>query len=271
VDLGGSEVTSLDNVDELMITWNSTGQVDTVSILLETTSNGLPQSIYAHTLNEGYRMWMPSSTLAAGTYYIRVQYDSDTYGLSSALTKTATEESNPCPSLDCNGHGICDYDTDYSCLCRYGWNGTTCEDAPEGITRIAGVIDVDEAYTTVTSNPTGFNVLFRADMAAALIVSTDQIEVIRYEQLTSPTMTRVHFYVLEGGEFQSSPHDFNTTTSLQNTITTMLGTSDSSLNRGVMDFSSATSTDPTLSSATSVAPSITAAIFMILSIIYGLF
>jgi hypothetical protein len=245
MDMAAQEVTSLDGTDFTLIVWNTTGDIATVNIILQREDNptALPIPIATHIVNSGEYLWEPPTTLATGTYYVRIEYDSDIFGRSTSMTKTSTEASG-CPSVDCNGHGQCDDDTNSTCVCRYGWGGTTCDMAPVDTTRISASVIVDTPYSTVMSDPTTFKTIFRTDMASALLVLSDQIEVVSMSTY-STNQTRVDFTVLMGSEFHPSPFGFNSTTTLTTTLQTMLSTSDSTLNRGVIEFASVVKEDTT--------------------------
>jgi hypothetical protein len=274
VDMVGQTLTSLDddNSDFALIVWNTTGDIDTVNILLERegSTTALPIPVATHIVNSGSYLWEPDTTLATGTYHIRIEYNSDVAGQSTSMTKT-TAETTQCPSVDCNGHGECDDDTNSTCVCRYGWSGTTCDMEPVDTTRIFASVIVDTPYSTVMANPTTFKTLFRTDMASALLVLSDQIEVTAILS-SSATQTRVDFNVLMASSFHPSPYAFNSTRTLTTTLQSMLSTSDSTLNRGVIEFSSVVkddTTDPTkpsLSAATSTTTHSVAATLVTLAV-----
>jgi hypothetical protein len=239
VDMNGDTLTSLDGVDLTLILWNTTGTIDTVNIVLqrEDDTSALPIPIATHIINAGEYLWEPPSTLATGTYHVQIEYNNQVTGRGRSLTKTTTLNSM-CPSLDCNGHGVCDDDTNGTCVCRYGWSGTTCEIAPADTTRISASVIVSTPYSTVISDSVTFKTLFRTDMAAALLVLSDQIEVTSMSPTKSGSETHVDFDVLMGSNFHPSPWAFTNTTTLSSSLQSMLTTSDSTLNRGVIDFSS---------------------------------
>jgi hypothetical protein len=275
-DMAGTSVTSLDGLELALIVWNTTGEIETVSIILERADDttALPIPIATHIVNSGEYLWEPSPTIASGTYYVRIEYGSDISGRSTSMSKT-TSTSSLCPSVDCNGHGQCDEDTNSTCVCRYGWGGTTCDMAPLDITYITASVIVDTPYSVVQSSPTVFNALFRTDMASALLVLSDQIEVTALSMGSTASQTRVDFRVLMGSAFHKSPFDFNSTSTLTTTLQTMLSSSDSTLNRGVIEFSSVVKEDsskPSLSAAFSTStPAVTAVIALIAVSVAALF
>jgi hypothetical protein len=273
MDMTAQTMTTLDGADLALIVWNTTGDIANVNILLqrEDSATALPIPIATHIVNSGEYLWEPSSTLATGTYYVRIEYDSEIFGRSTSMTKTTTEASG-CPSVDCNGHGQCDDDTNSTCVCRYGWDGTTCDMAPVDTTRVSASVIVDTPYSTVMTDPTTFKTIFRTDMASALLVFSDQIEVTALSS-ASTTQTRVDFNVLMGSNFHPSPWAFNTTTTLTTTLQTMLNTSDSTLNHGVIEFSSVVkdeTSQPTLSAASSISPAM-AAVTLVVAALAALF
>jgi hypothetical protein len=266
-DLGEVPITSLDGVDMAVVAWNTTGDIDTVSLLLEREDNlgTLPIPIAQHIVNSGFHLWEVPVTLAAGTYHVRVEYG-DIAGQSTSITKTTASETLGCPSVDCNGHGVCDDDTNSTCVCRYGWDGTTCDMEPVDITRISATVIVDTPYSTAMADQATFKALFRTDMAASLLVVSDQIEVVALLAGATTEQTRVEFNVLMGGSFHPSPFAFNNTATLTTTLQSMLSTSDSTLNNGVIGFTSVvkeetTPTGPTLSAASSTSTPASAALF----------
>jgi len=264
--MGEEAITSLDGVDMAVVAWNTTGDMDTVSLLLQREDNlgTLPIPIATHIVNSGFHLWEVPATLASGTYHVRVEYG-DIAGQSASITKTTASEVLECPSVDCNGHGVCDDDTNSTCVCRYGWGGTTCDMEPVDITRISATVIVDTPYSTAMGDQAAFKALFRADMAASLLVVTDQIEVVAILAGTTSSQTRVEFNVLMGEEFHPSPFAFNNTATLTTTLEGMLSTSDSTLNRGVIEFSSVvkeetTPSKPSLSAASSTSTPASAAL-----------
>jgi len=255
--LAGTAVTTLTGGETLDISWSYTGSLSTVSIVLESSVSSIPDQIAKDITNSGKYTWMVPSGLAPATYTVRVFWSSSVLGRTSGLTKSTAAVPNTCASPDCSGHGECDDDTNYVCVCRYGFTGSSCSTAPSGIVRLTGSLKVSTPYSEVVANPMKFASIFRSDIAAALVVLTDQIEPTAYS--ASGTGTQVSFDVLFGGQFRNSPLSLTTNAGLTAVLDTQLSTSDSSLNRGTNTYSAATALTGSATASASASTMVVAA------------
>jgi hypothetical protein len=251
-NLAGVAVTTLTGGETLVIGWASTGTITTISIVLDNSAVSLPDPVASSVNNAGSYTWVVPTGLAAGTYTVRVFWSSTVFARSASLVKSSGATTSSCSSPDCSGHGSCDEDTNGLCVCRFGYTGTTCSTAPAGIIRLSGSIKVQTAYSSFLANPTKFNTLFKTDLATALIMYTDQIEVTRVTQ-SGTCCSQVNFDVLLGGEFKASPLALSTSESLSTAIMAQLSSSDSALNRGTQSYAADNSTSLSGSSRTAVA------------------
>jgi hypothetical protein len=229
-------VTALDGAEYLYaLTWNSTGSIDAVSIVLEeaSSSSSTPSlhPIAMRIPNSGSFNWDVPEELEPGTYYLRVVFSPTQYARTAAFTKTATP-TETCRLPDCNSHGVCDSDSSYVCSCGYGWGGENCTVEPVGVERFRSSIDVTGGYSAYAADPAAFKTLFRHDIASALGLVIDQIEVVSVS--SSDADAAVSFDILLGAMFDESP--FVTNTTVSSAITEQLALSTSALNHGVLDY-----------------------------------
>jgi hypothetical protein len=157
-------------------------------------------------------------------------------------------------------------DTSGLCVCRYGYNGTLCVTPPKtpAILRLSGNLVVSSSYTSYTSSPSKFASVFRSDLASALLITTDQVEVTKV--VSSGSGSKVSFDVLFGGLFPSSSLSLTTAAALTATLSEQLDNSDSSLNRGTNSYSSDISAAPHMASTNgAIAITVTALIATIVA------
>jgi len=241
--LEGASVSTLTGDETLSITWNTTGSIFEVSLALYTSGSTIPEAIVSQISNAESYTWIVPSTLAAGTYTVRVSYSSDVYADSGSLTKSTAAASTGC-TTDCSGHGTCDEDTAPLCICRFGWGPSeNCSTEPSGISKIRTKIIVKQAYSTYSGAPARFLQVVRADLATALLVHQDQIETVSAESGSSAASTVVTFDVLTGAQFGNSSLAITDTSALDAVIGDQLGSTDSSLSRGTYQYQQEASGD----------------------------
>jgi len=246
------------------LSWNSTGSIDAVSIVLEETTSG--SSVILHPIamripNSGTYSWDIPEDLEPGTYYLRVVYSPTEFGRSGVFTKTTPVEET-C-ERDCHGHGVCDSDSSYLCHCGYGWSGENCTAEPTGVERHRTAIGVKSAYSAYASDPAAFKALFRNDVSNSLGLVLDQIEVVSVAAQGSSDAMVVTFDVVLGNMFETSP--FITNTTVDAAISQQLESESSALNHGVMDYET-TETVTQINAATSItSPSLSISLFVLLS------
>jgi len=235
-NLAGTTQSTVTGGEILIVSWTSTGTLPTVTLTLTSTTSALPDVIASQVNNAGTFTWTVPSTIGAGTYNVKVAYSNSVSGTSGALVKSTTADVT-CADPDCSGHGVCNEDTSGTCVCRYGYSGTLCATAPTtpAILRLSGALKVNAAYTTYQSDMAKFKRTFRSDLASALVITTDQVEVTGVT--ASGTGSRVAFDILFGGQFVTSSTSFSTASALTAALNDQLEDSDSSLSRGTNTFS----------------------------------
>jgi hypothetical protein len=253
--MAGASVTTLTAEEIVVISWNSTGAVSDVSIVIEEAGSSIPQAIVSQISNAGSYSWTVPADLAAGTYTIRVFFSSTVEGVSGSLTKTTAADTKGCG--DCSGHGECDEDTAPLCICRFGYSPSeNCTIAPSGVVRTRSQIIVKQAFSTYSSAPARFLDVVKADLATALLVHPDQIETVSGEIGESADSTVVTYDVLTGAQFPTSSLSINSDASLNAVISSQLGSSDSSLSRGTYQYEQEVqvATSPSSSTGSSTTP-----------------
>jgi hypothetical protein len=219
-----------------------------VSIVLESASSVIPTPIATQITNSGKYQWEVPENIAAGSYWVRVAYSTAIFARSPQLTKTEAAAPEQCAVPECNGHGECDSDTSFTCLCRYGWTGLACASPPANIYRLRGSLSVSTAYTSYTADAAKFKLVFRTDLATALSLVLDQIEVVSVTAKAPGSL--VTFDVLLGGSFAQSAGLSQSDASLANFLADQLVSPDSSLSQGMLEYSAGASNSTAMSSST---------------------
>jgi len=237
-DVTGTAVTTL-TATQVVVKWTSTGTVTAVNIVLNKAGSTIPTSLASAVTNSGSYTWMIPADLAAATYTITVSFSATIKATSSSFVKAAAPVATGCTDPLCSGHGECDEDTAGLCVCRYSYSGALCATAPDGILRLSTSLTVATPFATANADLVAFKKLFRTEIATALIVSLDQIEVKTVVTSTSGTKTKVTFDLLIGGPFKASALSLTSASELQQTMDSQLANSESGLNRGTQVYESA--------------------------------
>jgi len=235
----GNLTSALNGGEEmLMVSWEANGTMPQVSILLFSEDSEVPEVLASQITNEGSYTWMVPASLAAGTYTIRVSYSNTVYGTSAPLTKTTAADTAGCSNPDCNGHGECNEDTVGVCVCRFGYTGSECSEAPAGVTKIRASIVVNASVTHYNANPAKFMAVLKKDLASGLVLSSDQIEIVSVVAQSQST-SLVTYDIVTGGEFPASALAITDVATYQATVSQQLADDDSSLNRGTYSYAAA--------------------------------
>jgi hypothetical protein len=266
----GEDVTSIADDDTVTINWATTGGLATISIVLESSASSLPIPLVVHITNGGSTTITLPEGLGAATYRFKLFYSSSVTAYSGTMTKATAASASTCPNGDstCGGHGVCNEDTDYACVCRYGYTGTTCGTAPSTVTRYRASIIASSAYSMYTADTAAYKLVAQVDLSSSLLVTMDQVEISSVSLYgtgaTAGSSTLITFDVLFGGEFSSSSLAITSASTLNTALNVQLADNDSKINRAIQTYSAAPSDSVSAASYTSIS-SITLTISMVIA------